>query len=89
MGFKAIVCHDGITDTRATWFVTEELYFAEHDLGGTPWEAPAEFEKWNPLNHIKNWKTVRPRNSIPVPSMLNSIRPAGTHHSRLERLSLA
>jgi dipeptidyl aminopeptidase/acylaminoacyl peptidase len=56
--FKAIVCHDGILDTRATWFATEEIYFPEHDLGGTPWEVPAEYDKWNPLNHIRNWKTV-------------------------------
>ena len=25
--FKAIVCHDGIFDTKATWYSTEEIYF--------------------------------------------------------------
>lgn len=32
-GFKALVCHDGILNTTATWYHTEELYFPEHDLG--------------------------------------------------------
>jgi hypothetical protein len=28
MGFKALVCHDGILDTKNAYFGTEELYFA-------------------------------------------------------------
>ena len=57
LGFAAIVCHDGILNTTATWFSTEEIYFPEHDLGGTPWEVPNEYAKWSPHNHIGNWCT--------------------------------
>jgi len=38
---KALVCHDGIFSTGATMVATEELYFAFHDLGGTPWFDPS------------------------------------------------
>lgn len=33
-GFNALVCHDGVFDTEATWFETEEIYFPEHENGG-------------------------------------------------------
>lgn len=56
-GFKALVCHNGILNTSATWYSGDELYFPEHDLGGTPWEVPANYEKWSPHNHVRNWKT--------------------------------
>ncbi len=26
-------------------------------LGGTQWEKPAFYEKFNPLNHVAKWKT--------------------------------
>lgn len=55
--FKALVCHDGIFDTRAAYFETEELWFAEWDMGGTPWDDPEAFSKWNPAEHVKSWKT--------------------------------
>ncbi|HYV50122.1 MAG TPA: S9 family peptidase [Myxococcaceae bacterium] len=55
--FKALVCHDGIFDTRAAYFETEELWFAEWDMGGTPWDNPEAFSKFNPVEYVKNWKT--------------------------------
>jgi dipeptidyl aminopeptidase/acylaminoacyl peptidase len=55
--FKALVCHDGIFDTRAAYYETEELWFAEWDMGGTPWDNPEAFSKWNPSEYVKNWKT--------------------------------
>ncbi|GAA5860941.1 hypothetical protein JCM3774_003195 [Rhodotorula dairenensis] len=57
MGFKCLVCHDGVFSLSQTWAATEELYFPEREFGGTPWEAPENYAKWNPQNHIKNWKT--------------------------------
>lgn len=57
LGFKAFICHDGILDTKNAYFGTEELYFAEHDMGGAPWEVPQTYERWSPHNHIRNWKT--------------------------------
>ena len=56
--FKCIVQHDGVFDARAMAYETEELWFDEWEHGQHPYyEAPAEFEKWNPVNHVTAWKT--------------------------------
>jgi dipeptidyl aminopeptidase/acylaminoacyl peptidase len=56
--FKCIVQHDGVFDARAMAYETEELWFDEWEHGAHPYyEAPAEFEKWNPVNYVQNWKT--------------------------------
>jgi dipeptidyl aminopeptidase/acylaminoacyl peptidase len=56
--FKCIVQHDGVFDARAMAYETEELWFDEWEHGKHPYyEAPEEFEKWNPVNHVTAWKT--------------------------------
>jgi dipeptidyl aminopeptidase/acylaminoacyl peptidase len=55
--FKCIVNHDGIFDNRSMAYVTEELWFDEWEMRGTPFDAPENYEKHNPVNHVKNWKT--------------------------------
>jgi dipeptidyl aminopeptidase/acylaminoacyl peptidase len=56
--FKCIVQHDGVFDARAMAYETEELWFDEWEHGGHPYyETPQEFEKWNPVNYVQNWKT--------------------------------
>ena len=55
--FKCLIVHDGNIDERAAYFETEELWFPEWDHMGTPWQNPQNFEKHNPANFIKNWKT--------------------------------
>jgi dipeptidyl aminopeptidase/acylaminoacyl peptidase len=56
--FKCIVEHDGVFDARAMAYETEELWFDEWEHGGHPYyEAPAEFEKWNPVNYVAYWRT--------------------------------
>ena len=56
--FKCIVQHDGVFDARAMAYETEELWFDEWEHGGHAYyETPAEFEKWNPVNYVQNWKT--------------------------------
>jgi dipeptidyl aminopeptidase/acylaminoacyl peptidase len=56
--FKCIVQHDGVFDARAMAYETEELWFDEWEHGGHPYyEAAAEYEKWNPVNYVQNWKT--------------------------------
>ena len=55
--FRCLVNHDGNIDERMAWFDTEELWFPEWDHGGTPWENPDGYEKHNPVNFVKNWKT--------------------------------
>ncbi len=55
--FKCLVTHDGNLDERMAYFDTEELWFPEWDHIGTPWTNPEGYEKQNPINFVKNWKT--------------------------------
>ena len=55
-GFKCIVNHAGIFDTRSMFYTTEELWFTEWENGGTAYDVPANYEKHNPMNHVKKWK---------------------------------
>ena len=55
--FKCLVSHDGNLDERAAYYDTEELWFPEWDHVGTPWDNPQGYEKHNPANFVKNWKT--------------------------------
>ena len=54
--WKCLVNHDGVFDTRAMGYETEELWFTEWENGGTVFDAPAGYEKFNPLNHVKDWR---------------------------------
>ncbi|KAF9118770.1 putative dipeptidyl-peptidase 5 [Mortierella sp. 14UC] len=57
--FNCLVNHDGIFDTKNGFYATEELYFPEHEYGGVPWDPKARenYDRWNPANHVQNWKT--------------------------------
>ena len=55
--FDCLVQHDGIFDTRSFYYSTEELWFPRWDFGGSYTEARETYEKWNPANHVDNWKT--------------------------------
>ncbi|MBD9468610.1 S9 family peptidase [Pseudoxanthomonas sp. PXM01] len=54
--WKCLVNHDGVFDTRSMGYVTEELWFTEWENGGTPFDAPKNYEKFNPVNHVANWR---------------------------------
>ncbi len=43
--FKAIVSHASVYD-NVSMYATEELWFVEHDLQGTPWSNPEGYRKW-------------------------------------------
>ncbi len=55
--FKCIVTHDGMFNTYSAWGTTEELWFNNWEFKGTPYTNPAMYEKWNPRNFAKNFKT--------------------------------
>lgn len=55
--FRCLVNHDGNLDERMAYFDTEELWFPEWDHEGTPWDNPEGYEKHNPLNYVKHWRT--------------------------------
>jgi dipeptidyl aminopeptidase/acylaminoacyl peptidase len=48
--FKAIISHAGVYDFTAM-YATEELWFQEHDMGGTPWGNPESYRKWAPVTY--------------------------------------
>ncbi len=46
----------GIFDLESFYGATEEIWFPEWDMQGTPWTSD-QYEKWSPNNHVKNFKT--------------------------------
>lgn len=48
--FKAIISHAGVYD-KTSMYATEELWFVEHDMQGTPWTAPENYKKWAPSTY--------------------------------------
>lgn len=56
--FKCLVNHNGVFDARAMAYSTEELWFDEWEHGGKPYyEASADYEEGNPVNHVARWQT--------------------------------
>jgi dipeptidyl aminopeptidase/acylaminoacyl peptidase len=54
--FKAIAAMMGVYNLQAMHGATEELWFPEYDLQGTPWESGL-YQKWAPNGFVKNFKT--------------------------------
>jgi dipeptidyl aminopeptidase/acylaminoacyl peptidase len=55
--FKALAAMMGVYDLRSMHGATEELWFPEHDLTGTPWEKTQAYDRMNPSNHVGAFKT--------------------------------
>ena len=55
--FKALVAHAGDFDQTTGYYVTEELWFPEWEMGGTPYENPQLFDFLSPGRYAKNFKT--------------------------------
>jgi dipeptidyl aminopeptidase/acylaminoacyl peptidase len=54
--WKCLVTHDGIFDTRMAYYDTEELWFDEWEHGGTQFDQPEAYERFNPANHVARWR---------------------------------
>ena len=54
--WKCLVDHDGVFDNRMMAYATEELWFSEWENRGTQWEHPENYEKFNPIDYVKNWR---------------------------------
>ncbi|GAB0157673.1 S9 family peptidase [Chryseobacterium sp. Alg-005] len=54
--FKTFIAHDGLFDMKSWYLTTEELWFANWDLG-SPWEKPLPkaYTDFNPSNFIAQW----------------------------------
>ena len=49
--FKALISHAGVYDKPGMYGATEELWFEEHDMQGTPWTNPESYHKWSPSTY--------------------------------------
>lgn len=54
--FKALVTHDGISQTLGA-YTSEELWFIRKDYNGTIYDEGATYDTWNPFDHIANFST--------------------------------
>lgn len=54
--FKTFIAHDGLFDMKSWYLTTEELWFANWDLG-SPWEKPLPkaYTEYNPSNFVDKW----------------------------------
>lgn len=60
--FRTFIAHDGLFDFKSWSGTTEELWFANWDLGGTFWDvknkaAMKSYEKYSPSNFVNKWNT--------------------------------
>src|SRR5712671_5975250 len=55
--FKCLVSHDGVYDLAAEHGSTEELWFPEWEMRGTPWDNPEAYRTWSPSTYAKNFRT--------------------------------
>jgi dipeptidyl aminopeptidase/acylaminoacyl peptidase len=54
--FKTLAAMMGLFDLPSFYGATEELWFPEKDLCGTPWDSD-HYERWSPSRHVDNFKT--------------------------------
>jgi dipeptidyl aminopeptidase/acylaminoacyl peptidase len=55
--FKAIASMMGVYDLRSMYSSTEELWFPEWDLKGTPWQNPEGYREQSPSSYVPRFKT--------------------------------
>jgi len=60
--FKTFIAHDGLFDLKSWYGTTEELWFANKDIGGNYWDkgnmkAQRSYSKFNPSNYVDKWNT--------------------------------
>jgi dipeptidyl aminopeptidase/acylaminoacyl peptidase len=55
--FKAFIAHCGLYNLNSWYATTEEMFFADYDLKGAPWDGKTRgtYEAFNPANFVKNW----------------------------------
>ena len=60
--FKSFIAHDGIFDMKSWYGTTEELWFANWDIGGPYWDkknaaAQKAYAEFSPSNFVDKWNT--------------------------------
>lgn len=56
-GFRCLVNHDGVFDSRGMAYSTEEQWFTDWENGGAYFAVPNNHERFNPVHHVNKWKT--------------------------------
>ena len=56
--FKCFIAHDGVFNLRSFYLTTDEMWFANWDLG-SPFDPKnqEDYKKFSPINFVKNWNT--------------------------------
>ena len=57
--FKTFIAHDGLFDMKSWFLTTEELWFANWDLGGSPYDIPTPkaYTTFDPSQYVNKWNT--------------------------------
>ena len=55
--YKALASMMGVYDLRSMYSSTEELWFPEWDLGGTPWQNPEGYRRQSPSSYVTQFRT--------------------------------
>jgi len=60
--FKSFISHDGIFNLKSMYGNTEELFFANWDMGGPYWDksnaaAQKTYREFDPINKVDKWNT--------------------------------
>ena len=60
--FKSFISHDGMFNLRSFYGTTEEMFFADWDLGGPYWDksnaaAQKTYAEFNPIDRVDQWNT--------------------------------
>ncbi|MFI5187877.1 MAG: S9 family peptidase [Chitinophagales bacterium] len=60
--FKTFIAHDGVFDLKSWYGTTEELWFANWDIGGPYWDknnvaAQKSYAQFSPSNFVDKWNT--------------------------------
>jgi len=55
--FAALISHAGDADQWGAYGSTEELWFPEWEMHGTPWENPGLYDRLSPIRYARNFKT--------------------------------
>ncbi len=60
--FKTFIAHDGVFDLKSWYGTTEEMWFANWDIGGPYWDknnaaAQKSYVQFSPSNYVDKWNT--------------------------------
>lgn len=58
--FKTFIAHDGLFNLQSFYGTTEEMWFANWDMGGPYWKSGIQdksYKDYNPINYVAKWDT--------------------------------